>query len=112
MRTWVLGRLEHVAATVNPFEHEELAVLRAHRTEREFPLDNMSLVVITRGIAEESGPDSRTFEAEHRQDHATIAGMSRNGRLVVAERSGHHVQLDEPELVVTIIQQVVAAARK
>jgi hypothetical protein len=38
--------------------------------------------------------------------------MSRNGRLVIAERSAHHVHLDEPELVVTTIQQVVLAARK
>jgi hypothetical protein len=49
---------------------------------------------------------------QHRQEHAAVARLSRNGRLVVAEQSRHHVQLDEPELVVTIIRQVVNAARK
>jgi pimeloyl-ACP methyl ester carboxylesterase len=112
MRTWALGQLGHVAAAVNPFEHEELAGLRADRVRREFPLDDMPLVVITRGISEESGPDGKIFEAEHRQDHATLARMSRNGRFVVAERSGHHVQVDEPELVVTIIQELLVATRR
>lgn len=35
--------------------------------------------------------------------------MSRRGRLVVATRSGHHVQLTEPELVVRVIQDVLAS---
>ena len=32
-------------------------------------------------------------------------------RLVVAEESGHFVSLDQPEVVVTAIEDVVAAAR-
>lgn len=112
MRTWALAQLGHVAAAVNPFEHEELAVLRADRAKQEFSLDDMPLIVITRGMSEERGPDGKAFEAEHRDDHATMARMSHKGRLVVAERSAHHVQLDEPELVVATIRQVVVAARK
>jgi pimeloyl-ACP methyl ester carboxylesterase len=112
MRTWALGQLGHVAAAVNPFEAEELAGLRAARTQREFPLGDLPLTVITRGISEESGPDGRAFDAERRADHEMMARMSRNGRLVIAERSQHHVQLDEPALVVTIVEQVVAAAGK
>lgn len=108
MRSWALGQLGHVLAAVNPFENEELAGLRAVRTKREFPLDDMPLVVITRGISEEEGPDNKKFEAEHREDHADLARMSKNGKLVIAMRSGHHVQLDEPELVVTAIQKVIA----
>jgi co-chaperonin GroES (HSP10) len=38
--------------------------------------------------------------------------MSRNGRLVVAAHSGHHVQLDEPDVVVMAIRDVLAAVRK
>jgi hypothetical protein len=30
---------------------------------------------------------------------------------VIAAHSGHHVQLEEPELVVTTIQEVVGASR-
>jgi pimeloyl-ACP methyl ester carboxylesterase len=41
-----------------------------------------------------------------------MAAMSRNGNLIVATRSGHHVQLDEPELVIKAIRDALAAARK
>jgi hypothetical protein len=112
MRTWALGRLGHVAAAVNPFEHEELAALRADRARSEYPLGDMPLVVITRGISEEDGPDGRAFEEERKQEHAAIAAISRRGKHMIAPRSGHHVQLDEPDLVVATIEHVVGAARK
>jgi len=112
MRTWALGQVTHVAAAVNPFENEELAALRAERAKTQYPLGDLPLVVITRGIPEETGPDGKAHEEEHRKDHASVATMSRQGKLIVATKSGHHVQLDEPDLVVTTIKQVVASARK
>lgn len=111
MRTWALRQLGHVAAAVNPYEHEELAALRADRTTREHPLGDLPLVVITRGISEEEGQDARAFEDERTKDHAAIAALSRHGKHVVAARSGHHVQLDEPGSVVAAIAQVVGAIR-
>src|SRR5262247_2344492 len=112
MRAWALAQVGHVAAAVNPFENEELAGLRAERAKGEHPLGDMPLIVLTRGISEEEGPDGKAFEAEHRRDHAAMAAMSRNGKLIVATRSGHHVQLDEPELVIKAIRDALAAARK
>jgi hypothetical protein len=50
--------------------------------------------------------------AEHRKDEAALSTLSRRGSLVVAEHSGHHIQLDESQLVVTTIQHVVAAAKR
>jgi pimeloyl-ACP methyl ester carboxylesterase len=112
MRTWALGQLGHVAAAVNPFENEELASLRAERTKSQYPLGDLPLIVLTRGRSDEDGPDGKAFEEEHRREHAAIAAMSRNGKLVIATRSGHHVQLDEPELVIKSIREVLGAARK
>lgn len=111
MRAWALGRIGHVAAAVNPFEHEELAALRAS-SKGEYPLGDLPLVVITRGLADESGPDAARREAEHQQDQRAIAVWSRRGRHVVASRSGHHVQLDEPALVVSEIRQLLSALRQ
>lgn len=110
MRTWALGRIGHVAAAVNPFEHEELAELRA-RARGEHPLGELPLVVITRGLSDETGPNARQLEAEHRSDQAAMAAWSRWGKQITAARSGHHVQLDEPALVVTTIRELVAASR-
>jgi pimeloyl-ACP methyl ester carboxylesterase len=109
MRAWTLAQLGHIAAGVNPFEHEELAALRAERTKSQYPLGDKPLIVLTRGIPDE---DSKELEEEHRRDHAAIATISRNGKLVIASRSGHHVQLDEPELVVNAIREVLTTAPK
>jgi hypothetical protein len=70
------------------------------------------LIVLTRGVLEEDGLDGNAFEAEHRRDHTAMAALSRNGKLVVATRSGHHVQLDEPELVINAIREALAPAPK
>jgi hypothetical protein len=79
MRTWALGQVGHVAAAVNPFEAEELADMAAERKKSEYPLGDMPLLVLTRGIAEEEGPDGKALEAEHRRDHQAIADTSRSG---------------------------------
>src|ERR1043166_5457315 len=112
MRTWALAQVKHVAAAVNPFESEELARLRSDRMKREHALGDLPLVVLTRGLPEEEGPDGAAREADHRQEHAVLAALSRNGKQIIAAHSGHHIQLQEPELVVSTIRGVVAAARK
>jgi pimeloyl-ACP methyl ester carboxylesterase len=45
------------------------------------------------------------------QLQAELAGLSSQGRLVVAEGSGHYIQLERPELVIDAIAEVVTAAR-
>jgi pimeloyl-ACP methyl ester carboxylesterase len=112
MRTWALGQVGHVAAAVNQFENEELAGLRAGRMKSEYPLGDLPLIVLTRGRPEENGPDGKALEEEHRRDHKTIAAMSRKGKLVIAEHSGHHIQIEEPDLVIKSIREVLEAVRK
>lgn len=112
MRTWALGRWQHVAAAVNPVEIEEIMQLRAARLGSIHLLGGLPLVVITRGLAEEQGPDAAALETQHRADHAALATMSSTGRQVIAAQSGHHVQLDQPELVATTIQEVLGKSQK
>ena len=112
MRTWALGRVGHVVAGVNPVEYEELAALRTQRASTAYPLGELPLLVITRGLAEEPGGDAAAREAEHKTDHAAIAALSRRGKQIIAEHSGHHVQLEEPQLVVSAIEEVVKQSRK
>jgi pimeloyl-ACP methyl ester carboxylesterase len=111
IRTWVLGTLGHVAAAVNPFEHEELAQLRAAAAEGDFTLGDLPLVVITRGLPDEEGPRAQELEAEHRRDHAAMAALSRRGRQLIAEGSGHHVNLDQPELIVSSVRELLTSLR-
>jgi hypothetical protein len=110
MRTWALGRWQHFAAANNPVELEELAALRADHAQRAFPLGDVPLVVLTRSIADEN--DSKAFEEEHRKDHAALAALSSRGKQVIAERSGHHIQLEQPELVADTIKEVLVASTR
>jgi pimeloyl-ACP methyl ester carboxylesterase len=110
IRTWVLGTLGHVVAAVNPFEHEELAQLRA-AAAGDYPLGDLPLVVITRGLPDEGGPRAQELEEEHRRDHAAMAALSRRGRQIIAERSRHHVNIDEPEIVVAAVRAMLGSPR-
>ena len=107
MRTWALGRVEHVVAAQNPHENEELAKLRAARTKSQYPLGDLPLVVVVRGLAEETGPDAAERETARRRDFEVIVGTSRRGKLIVAQSSGHHVQLQQPDLVATIVRDML-----
>lgn len=46
-----------------------------------------------------------------REMQMDFASRSPNGKLLVAEQSGHYIQNDQPELVVDAIREVVAAAK-
>ena len=49
---------------------------------------------------------------EKRQQKVELANLSRNSRLIVAEGSGHHIQLDEPHVVTGAVRLVVDAVRR
>jgi hypothetical protein len=68
-------------------------------------LGDLPLVVLSRGRAE----DDAAGEEGHRVEQAQLVALSRFGRQVVAERSGHHIPLQEPELVVSAIRDEMAA---
>jgi pimeloyl-ACP methyl ester carboxylesterase len=65
-------------------------------------LSDVPLVIIS------SSDQSPETIAKHRQ----LAGLSSQGRHLVATKSGHWVQFDEPELVVAAIRELVERARQ
>lgn len=112
MRTWALSQVKTYAANDNPFEGEELARMRAGRMKNAQPLGDIPLVALVRGRPDDQGPGAQAREDEHRQEQVALSGLSRKGRYVIADRSAHHVQLDQPDLVVTAIRDVIAAASR
>jgi pimeloyl-ACP methyl ester carboxylesterase len=54
---------------------------------------------------------SGELPSERIDEHRALARLSSNGRHVIAGKSGHWIQFDEPELIVTAIRGVVDASR-
>ena len=79
------------------------------------PLAPMPLVVLSAGVADPAFfPPGWPMEEEaklHAELQADLAGLVPNGRLVVAEQSGHYIQQTQPDLIVAAIHDVVQAVR-
>ena len=112
MRTWSYAQVKMHISNDNPFEAEELGMLRAQRTRTAHALGDLPLIVLARGLAQDSSPAGQKGEQEHNRDQAVLVALSRMGKQVVAKRSGHHIPLDEPDLVVAAIRDVIAAGRR
>jgi pimeloyl-ACP methyl ester carboxylesterase len=112
MRTWSYGQVKMHISNDNPFEADELEILRQERTRTEHVLGDIPLIVLSRGVPEDSSPAGQAGEQEHNSDQAALVALSRIGKRVVAKRSGHHIPLDEPDLVVAAIRDVIAATHR
>jgi hypothetical protein len=49
---------------------------------------------------------------EKRQQKIEFTNLSPNSKLIVAEKSGHHIHLDEPAVVIDAVRLLVEAARQ
>lgn len=96
MRAWAFGQAKHWAANDNPFEAEELAALLTRWSGRAHPLGETPVIVLSRG---RPGADQEMAE-EHRRNQAELVGLSRSARQVIAQRAGHLVLIEEPEVVI------------
>lgn len=80
------------------------------------PID-LPLVVLSHGIPDMFTGNLSSGEAEQaeqiwQQVQAALVGLSSQGKLLIAAKSGHKIHIDQPELVVDAIRQVVEAVRK
>ena len=78
------------------------------------PLHSMPLFVLTHGRPDPSGSDPRLVAADERlwrklQDE--LAGLVPNSKHVIAKKSGHDIQHEQPQLVAAAIRNVVQAVR-
>jgi pimeloyl-ACP methyl ester carboxylesterase len=78
------------------------------------PLHPMPVFVLSHGHADQPDADPRINDADERlwrtlQDE--LAALVPNSRHVVAKRSGHVIQRDQPGLVVNAVRDVVEAVR-
>ena len=84
----------------------------AQRNETKYPLGDMPLIVLTRGIAGEDEQANRLLLEDHDRLQMDLASLSTNSKQIIAEHSGHFIQLEEPTLVISAVKEVVDAVRR
>lgn len=77
------------------------------------PLSDLPLVVICRGKPPQyqAGFPREHIEARERvwrEMQRELAGLSSQGELIVAERSGHLINQDQPDVVIAVIRRAIA----
>jgi len=107
MREWSLSQIKHAASNDNPFEADELVTMLAERKKEQNVLRDLPLIVVSRGLLDEEGPEAAQREDAHRKDQAALVSLSSVGKQIVAAKSGHHVPLYEPGIVVSTIREMV-----
>jgi pimeloyl-ACP methyl ester carboxylesterase len=116
MRLWFLSQPPHVAAGPDLWA-DELQAMYTVRAKASHQLGGMPLVVLLarpeygdppRGVSAE---DWRRIQEEKRRQKVELTNLSRNSKLIIAEKSGHHIQLDEPQVVTNAVHLTVDAVR-
>jgi pimeloyl-ACP methyl ester carboxylesterase len=76
------------------------------------PLPDVPLTVLSRGFPGLVwGAPAKRFAEIWQALQADLATLTPRGEHIVAERSGHSIQLDEPQLVIEAIQRMVTLVR-
>lgn len=106
------------AARSDDFFPEELQMMYATRAKTPYQLGDRPLVILLPNGAYGSAPegisaeDWKRFNEEKRQQKLGLTSLSHNSKVIVAENSGHHIQLDEPQVVTQTIRLVVDSVRR
>jgi pimeloyl-ACP methyl ester carboxylesterase len=102
-------------------DHEQLALdasgAEMRQAQADTPLRRMPMVVLSHSLTDPNPfgfPPEFPVKALNRAFNASqdkIAKLVRGARHVIAARSGHYIQLDQPRLVIDAIRSVVRQAR-
>ena len=116
LRLWARSNPK-LSAAAEDFWAEELRELHEARERDPRQLGRLPLVVLVGGRVEKAPPgipaeEWRRLSEEKRRQKESLVGLSAAATLRVAARSGHHVQLEEPALVVEAVRHVLQSARR
>jgi pimeloyl-ACP methyl ester carboxylesterase len=80
--------------------------------EQAKPLGDIPLTVISRGRREwPAGEEGDVKEKSWHEQQAELAQLSHISAFVVAQNSGHHVHIDQPDLVAHMVSNMIQADR-
>lgn len=109
-RALVLANPSHLATA-----RSEIEALERGDTEPVKTLGDLPLMVLSRG---QPDPDTLSagisievadqYEKVWQELQSELVALSSQGKRIIAEQSGHNIHLDQPELVITAIQDVLS----
>jgi pimeloyl-ACP methyl ester carboxylesterase len=80
------------------------------RTQSEHSLGNIPLIVLSKTPGIDDDDDYKPEQLAWNRDlQNQLATLSTNNEHIIVDHSGHHIQLDQPELVIASILRVVDA---
>jgi pimeloyl-ACP methyl ester carboxylesterase len=78
-------------------------------------LGDLPLIVLSHGVPDTissmNSAEQSQFEQVWLEMQIELAGLSSNSKQIIAEKSGHYIQLDQPELVVESVLELVNSSR-
>lgn len=85
----------------------------ANQVRRSGPLPNIPLVVLTSGRGPElpEGFSRERYDQVRMEQQRDLAKLVPNSKHIIAENSGHIIQIDQPEVVINAIRQLVESNR-
>jgi len=107
LQLWAVGQPKHWAATSNDYGGEEAE--RMYKTDQAaHPLGNIPLIVLSQDMSKRTDEHAKV----HIRTQEAMSHYSTQGRQIVVPGAGHHIQLEQPNVVVDAIKEVFVAARK
>ena len=93
----------------------DLTALFETRAGAQHPLGNIPLIVISPlglSLGPEVGFTPEQLLKDHLRLQKDLVRLSRRGKQVLVRDSGHHVQLDAPEVVIRCIREVIRQSHR
>ncbi len=115
-----VGEIDRAVRAVNPKhmtgQMREFEVITQGRNAKINTLGNIPLIVLSHGKPQPMPnlPDdvNADYEKVWQEMQVEMTGLSSNSKRIIAQESGHDIQLEQPQLVIEAIREIVEAARK
>jgi pimeloyl-ACP methyl ester carboxylesterase len=100
VRAWAQLKPEHYEADNDPYWGEEFDELFKYRIANKFSLGKKPLIILI------STKDKNELGKEKIEQKIALKDWSRKSKVIFDETSGHHIQIEKPDLVVKSIQDI------
>ncbi len=117
MRLWFLSQPPRAAGGGMDLLAEELRDIYNSRAQSPYRLGNLPLLILLPKKYGQPPPgidaaEWKRFNEEKQQQKIDFTNLSHNSKLIFAENSGHHIQLDEPQVVIDAVRLIVETSRQ